>query len=162
MDTKGPEDRCPATGEPPTPSSRGVVCLVPSGQSQRTKVDVWFVGLAPVQGTTAVSAKPPRGRISVAASTCRGSQLECRRPSYGVDKPPRRGDYEVCHLPLLSGEVPSPPLLRDLHNARKPSYSRSGRHHIPQMTNICYYLVVTRVLLVSTTSENSSTKHFGE
>jgi hypothetical protein len=29
-----------------------------------------------------------------------------------------------------------------------PSYSRSGRHHIPYLTYICHYLIVTRVLLV--------------
>jgi hypothetical protein len=81
------------------------VCLVPSGQVQRTKVDVWFVRLASMQGTTAVAAKPPWGHISVAASSLGGSQLECRRPSYGLDKPPRRRAYEVCHLPLLSDEI---------------------------------------------------------
>jgi hypothetical protein len=39
-------------------------------------------------------------------------------------------------------------------NVTNPSYSLSGRHHIPHLTYICYYLVVTRALLVSEVPRN--------
>jgi hypothetical protein len=89
---------------------------VPSTQVQGREIDIGIVGPpGAVQGTTAVSAKPPGVRISAAAATARwGSQLDHTRASRGLENPPRRGDYEVCHLPLLSGEVPSAPLLRDV------------------------------------------------
>jgi hypothetical protein len=55
---------------------------VPSAQVQRREIDMGFVRLpGAVQGTTAVSAKPPGVRISAAAATSWGSQLDHTRPS---------------------------------------------------------------------------------
>ncbi len=91
---------------------------VPSAQVQRTEIDIGFVRLDSVQGTTAVSAKPPGACISAAAATATtmwGSQRDRARPSpRGLDKPPRSGDYEVYHLPLLSFPVGPVPTLQKL------------------------------------------------
>jgi hypothetical protein len=38
---------------------RNATSLVPSGQLQRREIDIGFVGLGFVKGTTAVPAKPP-------------------------------------------------------------------------------------------------------
>jgi hypothetical protein len=124
---------------------RNATSLVPSAQLQRREIDIGFVGLGSVKGTTAVTAKPPWVRISTAAAPPRwwGSQLDCRRPSCEFDKPPRRGDYEVCHLPLLSGEVPSPPSTQRSCHVTCLSLLPKGGQRITQMSDFYCCLGIT-------------------
>jgi hypothetical protein len=62
---------------------------VAPGQVQRPEIDLGFVVLGAVQGTTAVPAKPPGVRIGAGATW--GSQFDRIHPCR-LDKPPRGDD----------------------------------------------------------------------
>jgi hypothetical protein len=113
--------------------SRDVLLVASSCQFQGTEIDEGFVYTGSPQTASSVSAARRGMHRSVHITDTPRTRL--KEPRYG-------GKKEFRHLALPSGERMIGLLLRP-PCVTKPSYLRTGRQHIPQMSDFWCYLLVT-------------------